>query len=335
MVLMRSPEMLERARQMRGHGMTRRVATAPVGADAPLRRDDAWLQLSDGRDSGGAWSRAAGAARSVQRAPCRPGGALSRTGWSDAARLREGLVVPTAAQRRRPITSCRCSCRRRRPRRGRGQMHDAGGSRPPSTIRRFIMLSYYRKRGPSIRLPLTEEFHRRELTLPLHPKMEDADVQRVVQALESALETSWEALRWFSAFSIRARARAPALFRSRGGLRRACHTRPADADRSRLRSCSNSGSPVFFVQTRIGRGGRTFPDVQVPQVLDARRDDRLPADAEKRPAHDPGRPLARRRPSSTSCRSSSISFGGTWPLSGRARRASPLPTASQARDAGA
>jgi dTDP-4-amino-4,6-dideoxygalactose transaminase len=53
-------------------------------------------------------------------------------------------------------------------------------------------LSFYRSREPELRLPLTEEFHRRELTLPLHPAMTDADVDRVVESLEGALVASRE-----------------------------------------------------------------------------------------------------------------------------------------------
>lgn len=49
-------------------------------------------------------------------------------------------------------------------------------------------LSRYRSRWPDLRLPLSEEFHRRELTLPLHPGMSDDDVDRVAVALEAALD---------------------------------------------------------------------------------------------------------------------------------------------------
>jgi dTDP-4-amino-4,6-dideoxygalactose transaminase len=44
-------------------------------------------------------------------------------------------------------------------------------------------LSWYRDRNPDVRLPLTERFSSRELTLPLHPKMEDAQVDQVTRAL--------------------------------------------------------------------------------------------------------------------------------------------------------
>jgi dTDP-4-amino-4,6-dideoxygalactose transaminase len=47
--------------------------------------------------------------------------------------------------------------------------------------------SWYETRFPSVRLPKTEEFCRRELTLPLHPKMEERDVETVTRALSQAL----------------------------------------------------------------------------------------------------------------------------------------------------
>jgi dTDP-4-amino-4,6-dideoxygalactose transaminase len=47
--------------------------------------------------------------------------------------------------------------------------------------------SFYREHYPTAALPLTEEFSRRELTIPLHPKLELEHVQEVVEALAAAL----------------------------------------------------------------------------------------------------------------------------------------------------
>jgi dTDP-4-amino-4,6-dideoxygalactose transaminase len=47
--------------------------------------------------------------------------------------------------------------------------------------------SWYQDRFPSIHLPLTEEFSRRELTLPLHPKLDEGQMDTVVRALAAAL----------------------------------------------------------------------------------------------------------------------------------------------------
>ena len=48
-------------------------------------------------------------------------------------------------------------------------------------------LSWYRDRDPSVSLPVTEEFSARELTLPLHPKMEDGQVEQVTASLRKIL----------------------------------------------------------------------------------------------------------------------------------------------------
>jgi dTDP-4-amino-4,6-dideoxygalactose transaminase len=47
--------------------------------------------------------------------------------------------------------------------------------------------SFYKSRLPNLHLAKTEEFSRRELTLPLHPAMHDRDVERVVSSLAAAL----------------------------------------------------------------------------------------------------------------------------------------------------
>lgn len=56
-------------------------------------------------------------------------------------------------------------------------------------------LSFYRKCFPSVSLPLTEEFAGRQLTLPLHPGLEDSQVDWVVTALERVLRSSSQTLK--------------------------------------------------------------------------------------------------------------------------------------------
>jgi dTDP-4-amino-4,6-dideoxygalactose transaminase len=51
-------------------------------------------------------------------------------------------------------------------------------------------LSYYRQNFPPVELPLTEEFARRELTLPLHPRMEGHHVEKVATTLAKALDSA-------------------------------------------------------------------------------------------------------------------------------------------------
>lgn len=48
-------------------------------------------------------------------------------------------------------------------------------------------LSWYRERYPGVRLPRTEEYGRRELTLPLHPRMDEEQVTFVVKTLVRAM----------------------------------------------------------------------------------------------------------------------------------------------------
>ena len=77
----------------------------------------------------------------------------------------------------------------------------------PNAISRQVVIDWLRKRGiqttvhyppvhrltfyndlyPGCHLPRTEEFARRELTLPLHPRMSPAAVELVVNSLAAAL----------------------------------------------------------------------------------------------------------------------------------------------------
>ncbi|OSP53866.1 DegT/DnrJ/EryC1/StrS aminotransferase family protein [Pseudoruegeria sp. SK021] len=191
MILMRDPELLEQARQMRGHGMTRTVLQRLV-ARSPhydvdmlgfnyrmdeIRAAIGLVQLSKLDDMNA--RRAALFARYQE--------------WlGPVMRRHKGLQVPTSrsglsAHHIMPVVLPETADRDAVT----ATMHDAGIQTtihyPP-----VHTLSYYRARAPLIRLPLTEEFHRRELTLPLHPKMEDADVRRVVSVLDKTLTRAEE-----------------------------------------------------------------------------------------------------------------------------------------------
>lgn len=52
-------------------------------------------------------------------------------------------------------------------------------------------LTFYRDLYPELALPRTEDFARRELTLPLHPRMSTLDVDKVVDALAAALAADY------------------------------------------------------------------------------------------------------------------------------------------------
>jgi dTDP-4-amino-4,6-dideoxygalactose transaminase len=49
------------------------------------------------------------------------------------------------------------------------------------------LFSFYLEQFPNIKLSTTEEFGERELSLPLHPSMDQNDVIRVVETLRQAL----------------------------------------------------------------------------------------------------------------------------------------------------
>jgi dTDP-4-amino-4,6-dideoxygalactose transaminase len=69
-----------------------------------------------------------------------------------------------------------------------GRMREAGVQTtvhyPP-----IHQLSFYRDRNRPACLPETEAFAHRELTLPLHPKLEERDVEMVANALAAALSS--------------------------------------------------------------------------------------------------------------------------------------------------
>jgi dTDP-4-amino-4,6-dideoxygalactose transaminase len=184
MVLARDPEVLGRVKQMRGHGMTsstrqRLDARAPM-YDVTLlgwnyRMDElraavGLVQLRHLRE----WN-----ARRAELTHCYRDALGKRcpevlipfanSGGPSACHLLP-TVLPDEVHRHIIME----------------RMRDAGVQTtthyPP-----IHMLSMYRNMYPSARLPETEEFARRELTLPLHPKLEDADVDRVADALADAL----------------------------------------------------------------------------------------------------------------------------------------------------
>jgi dTDP-4-amino-4,6-dideoxygalactose transaminase len=49
------------------------------------------------------------------------------------------------------------------------------------------LFSLYRENRPLAEVPRTEDFARRELTLPLHPKLEFSQVEHVARTLAASL----------------------------------------------------------------------------------------------------------------------------------------------------
>ncbi|WP_146592251.1 DegT/DnrJ/EryC1/StrS family aminotransferase [Puniceibacterium confluentis] len=191
MVLMPKPELLERARQMRGHGMTRSVLQRLVARTPHYDVD----MLG----------------HNYRMDEIRAAIGLVQLGRLDDMNARRAALVGMYNERLAPLEQRHDGFHVPRPRSGisahhimpivlpggadrdriAAEMHEAGVQTtihyPP-----VHTLSYYRQRAPGIRLPLTEEFHRRELTLPLHPNMEESDVELVIGTLENVLESAFE-----------------------------------------------------------------------------------------------------------------------------------------------
>ncbi len=190
MVLMRNPEMLERARQMRGHGMTRTVLQRLVARTPHYDVDMLGFnyRMDELRGAIGLVQLSRLDGMNAQRAHLFR---IYNDRLADLEKRHEGFVVPRAksgvsAHHIMPVVLPSGADRDRIA----AEMHDAGVQTtihyPP-----VHTLSYYQQRFPNLKLPLTEDFHRRELTLPLHPKMDESDVGLVVDALEDAIENAF------------------------------------------------------------------------------------------------------------------------------------------------
>ena len=185
MVITRDPEILERVKQMRSHGMTtgtlQRLSGHALTYDVTMlgynyRMDElraaiGMVQLRNLRRWNEKRERLTGAYRRLLRTHCCDVSVPFATQRASSHHILP-VVLPKGANR--PHVADR--------------MREAGIQTsmhyPP--IHRF---SWYQSRFTAVWLPKTEEFCRRELTLPLHPKMEEQDVETVTGALA-------EALRW-------------------------------------------------------------------------------------------------------------------------------------------
>jgi dTDP-4-amino-4,6-dideoxygalactose transaminase len=183
MVVALDPAILENVRQARGHGMTscttERLASGLVTYDVTMlgfnyRMDDlraavGLVQLKQVDD----WNR-------------------KRRVHSDAYRglLDEhcpGVIVPFSASwpsthHIMPVVLPKDADRQRVADRLRSERVHTTNHYPPAH-----WFSWYRERFPSVRLPVTEEFATRELTLPLHPGLNAEQVRYVACTLAGAL----------------------------------------------------------------------------------------------------------------------------------------------------
>lgn len=185
MVFARDHAVLERMRQMRAHGMTsdtrQRLTARLASYDVPMlgwnyRMDElraaiGLVQLKSLRR----WNERRANLVRVYRSALAKRCAGVRVPFSDAGCPSAHHILPAVL----PDGSAR--------ERVMGWMREAGVQTtvhyPP-----IHQMSFYRERFPSTRLPITEEFARRELTLPLHPKLEEPDLDNVTRALADGLE---------------------------------------------------------------------------------------------------------------------------------------------------
>jgi dTDP-4-amino-4,6-dideoxygalactose transaminase len=183
MIVARDADVLDRVRQMRGHGMTtgtmQRLAERTLGYDVTMlgynyRMDElraaiGLVQLRNLRRWNEKRGKLSGLYRRLLRLHC-PEVAVPFSTPRPSSYHVLPVVLPKGADRQ-------CVADRLRDAGIRTTVHY-----PP--IHRF---SWYQSRFPSVCLPQTEEFCRRELTLPLHPKLEERDVETVVRALAEAV----------------------------------------------------------------------------------------------------------------------------------------------------
>ncbi len=127
-------------------------------------------------------------------------------------------------------------------------------------------LSFYRSPFPSVQLEKTEEFARRELTLPLHPRMEGWQAEAVCCALAKSL-TYRELKRGLEMSPVEDREardqKADATTSSQRQMDLAIAIIALAVSSPvmvlvALAICIETGRPIFYSQTRIGRGGRRF-----------------------------------------------------------------------------
>jgi len=185
MIVARDPSVLDRARQARSHGMTSdtitRLRGRPASYDVTMlgfnyRMDELSAaiglvqleKLSTWNDKREALTNMY---RDVLYARCPEVAVPFSSQWTSAHHIFP-VVLPTHADREQVMNRLRDD-----------------GVQTSIHYPAIHLLSMYRKMYPNILLPQTEEFTLRELTLPLHPKMNQPQVEYVGQALERALAT--------------------------------------------------------------------------------------------------------------------------------------------------
>jgi dTDP-4-amino-4,6-dideoxygalactose transaminase len=183
MVIARDPDVVDKVKQMRGHGMTsgtmQRLTDGTLTYDVTMlgynyRMDDlraaiGLVQLRNLRRWNAKRARLTGVYRELLRLHC-PGVCMPFSLPRPSSHHILPVILPEGADRQRVAD----------------RLRDAG-IRTTVHYPPIHQFSWYQSRFPSVSLPRTEAFCRRELTLPLHPKLEEQDVDRVVHALVEAV----------------------------------------------------------------------------------------------------------------------------------------------------
>ena len=182
-VIARDPSLLDHIRRLRGHGMTsgthQRVTSRTANYDVTMlgfnyRMDElraafGLAQLKNLRRWNSIRAKLAGAYRQLIMHYC-PSVIVPFTRSMLSSHHILPVILPADADRQRTVDCLR----------------DAGIQTtihyPP-----IHKLTYYRTRYPGISLPISETFAGRELTLPLHPRMTQGTVEKVVATLALAL----------------------------------------------------------------------------------------------------------------------------------------------------
>jgi len=183
MVTAADPAVLDRVRQLRSHGMTTNVrrhsSGAPNGYDVTMlgynyRMDELRAAIGlvqlERLDAWNEKRRLLTAAYRLALAEHCPSVAMPFSNFRPSSYHILPVVLPTGCDRQAIMAD----------------LHQSGIQ---STVHYppVHQLSLYRHRSPEISLERTEEFSSRELTLPLHPKMDEDQVMVVVRALALAM----------------------------------------------------------------------------------------------------------------------------------------------------
>lgn len=183
MVIAREQNMLDRVKQMRSHGMTTGTMQRLAGHDLTydvtmlgynyrmdeLRAAIGLVQLRNLRRWNERRATLVAAYRSLLRMRC-PDVVVPFSSQHPTSNHIMPVLLPEGVDRQFVADHLR----------------DAG-IRTTVHYPAIHQFSWYENHFPSPRLPRTEEFCRRELTLPLHPKMDERDVEAVTHALANAL----------------------------------------------------------------------------------------------------------------------------------------------------